>query len=55
MKTKDAADLRSLDDSGWVQWAAADRGVVAFADEAAVVAAAEAFAALCRRWLEATR
>lgn len=52
---KDAADLRALDDSGWVQWAAPDRGVVAFAYEAAVVARAEAFAGLCRRWLEATR
>ena len=31
------------------------RGVVAFADEAAVVAGAEAFADICRRWLEATR
>lgn len=55
VKTKDAADLRALDDSGWVQWAASDRGVVAFADEAAVMADAEAFADLCRRWLEATR
>ena len=55
VKTKDAADLRALDDSGWVQWAAPDRGVVAFADDAAVVARAEAFADLCRRWLEATR
>lgn len=55
VKAKDAADLRALDDSGWVQWAAPDRGVVAFADEAAVVARAEAFADLCRRWLEATR
>ena len=55
VKTKDAADLRSLDVSGLVQWAAPDRGVVAFGDEAAITAQAEAFTSLCRRWLEATR
>lgn len=54
-KAREAADLRGLDDSGRVQWAAPDRGVVAFADEASVTAGADAFADLCRRWLAAAR
>ena len=55
VKVKDATGFDFPDDSGLIQWAAPDRGVVAFADEAAVVAHAEAFADICRRWLEATR
>ncbi len=55
VKVKDATGFAFPDDSGLIQWAAPDRGVVAFADEAAVVAGAEAFADICRRWLEATR
>ena len=43
------------DDTGLIQWAAVDRGVVTFADEAEVTAKGEAFRGLCRRWFEATR
>ncbi len=55
VKVKDAADFVFPDETGLIQWAAADRGVVTFADEGAIAASAEAFADLCRRWLEATR
>ena len=55
VKVKDATGFVFPDDSGLIQWAAPDRGVVAFADEAAVAAKADAFADICRRWLEATR
>ena len=52
---KDIAGFSFPDDSGLIQWAAPDRGVINFADDAAVAANAEAFAGLCRRWIEATR
>lgn len=55
VKAKDAAGFSFPDDSGLIRWAAADRGVVNFADEAAVAANAQAFGAICRRWFEATR
>ncbi len=55
VKVKDATGFAFADDSGLIQWAAPDRGVVNFADEAAVAARADAFADICRRWLEATR
>jgi len=55
VRVKDATGFVFPDDSGLIQWAAPDRGVVTFADEAAVAAKADAFADLCRRWLETTR
>ena len=55
VRVKDATGFVFPDDSGLIQWAAPDRGVVAFADEAAVAAHAEAFADICRRLLEGTR
>lgn len=55
VKPKDTSGFVFEDDSGLVTWAAPDRGVVAFADAAAVEAQAEAFQTLCRRWFEATR
>lgn len=55
VKVKDATGFAFPDDSGLIQWAAPDRGVVTFADEAAIAASAEVFADICRRWLEATR
>ena len=55
VKVKDATGFVFWDDSGLIQWVAADRGVVTFADEAAIAARAEAFADICRRWFEATR
>ncbi|GLS02105.1 hypothetical protein GCM10007859_21260 [Brevundimonas denitrificans] len=55
VKVKDAADFVFPDETGMIQWAAADRGVVTFADEGAIAANAEAFADICRRWFEATR
>jgi len=55
VKVKDATGFAFPDDSGLIQWAAPDRGVVTFADEAAITASAEAFADICRRWVEATR
>lgn len=54
VKARDAARFQFPDDSGLIQWAAVDRGVVAFADEAAIEAKGEVFSALCRRWFEAT-
>ncbi len=55
VKVKDATGFVFPDDSGLIQWAAADRGVVTFADEAAIAASAESLADICRRWFEATR
>ena len=55
VKARDATGFSFSDDTGLIQWAAPDRGVVTFADEGAVSANAEAFAAICRRWFEATR
>ncbi len=55
VKPKDAAGFVFPDETGLIRWAAPDRGVVAFADEAAVAAHAGAFADICRRWLEAMR
>lgn len=55
VKAKAVAGFTFPDNSGLIQWAAPDRGVVAFVDEPAVVDGAEAFADICRRWLEATR
>jgi hypothetical protein len=55
VKVKDASGFVFPDDSGLIQWAAPDRGVVTFIDEAAIADSAKAFADICRRWLEATR
>lgn len=55
VKVRDAADFVFPDDSGLIQWAAPDRGVVTFADEAAIAARADLFADICRRWFAATR
>lgn len=55
VKPKNAAGFSFPDDSGLIQWAAQDRGLVNFADEAAVAANAETFSGICRRWFEATR
>lgn len=55
VKVKDAAGFNFTDKSGLIQWAASDRGVIHFPDDAAVAANAEVFADLCRRWFEATR
>ena len=54
-KVKSTEGFAFADDTGLIQWAALDRGVVTFADEAEVAAKAEAFRSLCRRWFEATR
>ncbi len=55
VRVKDAADFVFEDEDGLVKWAARDRGVVLFADAAAVEARAEAFSRLAKRWIEATR
>ena len=55
VKVKDATGFAFADDSGLIKWAAPDRGAVTFPDEAAIAARADAFADICRRWLEATR
>jgi hypothetical protein len=55
VKVKDASGFVFPDDSGLIQWAAPDRGVVTFVDEAAIADSAKAFADICRRWLAATR
>lgn len=55
VKVKDATGFAFADDSGLIQWAAPDRGVITFADEPAVVVHAGAVADICRRWFERTR
>lgn len=55
VKVKDATGFVFPDETGLIRWAAPDRGVVVFADEAAIAANADAFGDLCRRWLAATR
>lgn len=54
-KVKSVEGFAFADDTGLIQWAAVDRGVVTFVDTADVVAKGEAFQALCGRWFEATR
>ncbi|MBX3481597.1 MAG: DUF1801 domain-containing protein [Caulobacter sp.] len=53
-KVRDAAGFAFSDPDGLAKWAAVDRGVIVFADLAALDAVADRFDALCRRWLEAT-
>lgn len=53
-KVKDATGLAVADPARLARWPAPDRGVVVFADAAAVAAKADAFSDLCARWLEAT-
>lgn len=55
VKAKPTEGFAFDDETGLIQWAAVDRGVVTFADETEVAGKAEAFRALCRRWFEATR
>ena len=55
VKAKSTEGFVFADDTGLVKWAAVDRGVVNFADEAEVAAKSEAFQALCARWFDATR
>ena len=54
-KVKSTEGFVFADDSGLIQWAAVDRGVVTFTDAAQVAAKAEVFQPLCARWFEATR
>lgn len=54
-KTKDATGFSFADPDQLATWPAAYRGVLTFADEAALEAREEAVAELFRRWLEATR
>jgi hypothetical protein len=53
-KVKDTAGFAFDDPAKLARWLAPDRGVVIFADSAAVEAAADLLSDLCRRWLEAT-
>ncbi|RYF91272.1 MAG: DUF1801 domain-containing protein [Caulobacteraceae bacterium] len=53
-KVKDAAGFAFDDPTSLAKWPAADRGVVVFADAAAVEASADRLSDLCTRWLEAT-
>ena len=54
-RPRDGANFVFEDDEGLATWVARDRGVILFADAAAVAARAEAFSRLARRWIEATR
>lgn len=54
VKVKDASGFTFEDPSGLAKWLAPDRGVVVFADAAAVEAKRAALSDLCTRWLEAT-
>ncbi len=55
VKPKPTEGFAFEDDSGLIQWAAVDRGIVTCLDAADVAAKGEAFQTLCRRWFEATR
>jgi hypothetical protein len=54
-KVKATEGFAFADDSGLIQWAAVDRGVVTFSDATDVSAKGAAFQALCARWFETTR
>lgn len=54
-KAKDTAGFAFADPDRLATWPSVDRGVLTFADEAALEAKEEAVAELFRRWLEATR
>lgn len=54
-KVKSTGGFAFADDTGLIQWAAVDRGVVTFSDVEDVAAKGETFQALCRRWFDATR
>lgn len=53
-KLKDATGFVFEDSAKLAKWPAPDRGVVVFADAAAVAAKREAFSDLCARWMDAT-
>ena len=53
-KARAPADFRFDDRDGLATWPSADRGVVVFADEAAIERQRPALSALCRRWIELT-
>jgi len=53
-KVKDATDFAFDDGAKLAKWLAVDRGVVVFADAAAVAIKLDAFGDLCRRWVGAT-
>ncbi len=55
VKAKPTEGFAFDDEAGLVKWAAADRGVVTFADTAEVETKADAFQAVCHSWLAATR
>ncbi len=54
-KVKDAKGFRFEDDSGLLEWAAADRAVLTFQDAKDVKAKSAAAVELVARWMEATR
>lgn len=53
-KAKDVTGFAFEDSAKLARWLAPDRGVVVFADAAAVAAKQEALDDLCRRWIAAT-
>ena len=54
-KVKDTKGFSFEDDSGWLEWAAKDRGVLTFRDAKDVRARSAAVVKLVARWMEATR
>lgn len=54
-KAKDVTGFAFEDSAKLAKWMAPDRGVVVFADAAAVAAKRDAFGDICRRWVAATR
>lgn len=54
-KVKDASGFAFDDPDGLAKWPAADRGVMQFADDAALAGNEAAVGALFARWLAATR
>lgn len=55
VKPRPTEGFAFADETGLIQWAAADRGVITLADAAEIATRAQAVQILCRRWFEATR
>ena len=54
-RPKDTADFSFEDPACLAKWPAPDRGVILFANLAAIDAASDALSDLCRRWIDRTR
>lgn len=53
-KSKDVSTFSFQDSAQLAKWPAPDRGIVTFANQAAIEASKPALSDLCRRWIEQT-